>query len=676
MGRSVCKVMYLKKIKDVNIGPIKEASIAFPFKNNGEPKPVVIVGENGTGKSALLSNIVDGLYEIAGEAFSNARQPADTEGYEFYKAISPTEIHLGQSYMYSYAEFEDSNCKPTKVEYIFKSGHLAPDQFKVNSGVDLDQSIIWQINDNYKKAVISKESAELIFSKDVLCYFGPERYEKPSWMGDRYYRLSDFEHPAVRNKLARKLENPISVNDMTTSTLQWILDVIVDSRCDIAQNGTGFNIANVEVSDLLQLGIARSNIEAIMSKVLGTDVYFGLNFRNTHGSRFNVCSKQDNSILVPTLDALSTGQSALFNMFATIVRYADQNDINESIRLSDISGIVIIDEIELHLHTNLQREVLPQLISLFPKVQFIVSTHSPLFLLGMEQQFGEEGYKIYQMPSAEQITAERFSEFQKAYNYLSQTQTYQHEMQVAIASHQSKPLIITEGATDWKHLKTAFNHIMSDPTIATKYQDLDFDFLEYEPKNSKQENSLKLEMSNSQLKEMCKNCSAFPQLRKLIFVADADDAATTKELGGDDNCAYKSWGNDVYSFVLPVPPHRVETPNICIEHYYTDNEIKTFVQIDGINRRIFMGNEFDEVGISLDKELLCYDRNSCGEKKIRIIDGTSDKRVIKINDPEKHNLALAKMEFAISVFNGDGSFLHFNFSTFQLVFDIIKEILL
>lgn len=43
-------------------------------------------------------------------------------------------------------------------------------------------------------------------------------------------------------------------------------------------------------------------------------------------------------------------------MFSTIVRYADRNDLNKSIHLENITGIVIIDEIELHLHTSLQKK--------------------------------------------------------------------------------------------------------------------------------------------------------------------------------------------------------------------------------------------------------------------------------------------------------------------------------
>ncbi len=39
---------------------------------------------------------------------------------------------------------------------------------------------------------------------------------------------------------------------------------------------------------------------------------------------------------------------------------------------------VLIDEVENHLHASMQRRLLPDLITAFPNVQFIVSTHSPL----------------------------------------------------------------------------------------------------------------------------------------------------------------------------------------------------------------------------------------------------------------------------------------------------------
>jgi len=63
--------MYLKLINDENIGPIEKLNIEMPFNNEGNPKPVIFVGENGSGKSMILSNIVDSLYEFAEQAYND-----------------------------------------------------------------------------------------------------------------------------------------------------------------------------------------------------------------------------------------------------------------------------------------------------------------------------------------------------------------------------------------------------------------------------------------------------------------------------------------------------------------------------------------------------------------------------------------------------------------------------
>jgi predicted ATP-binding protein involved in virulence len=91
-----------------------------------------------------------------------------------------------------------------------------------------------------------------------------------------------------------------------------------------------------------------------------------VNYRNAvHG---RVAIRFGNGVIVPSLIHLSAGQALLFNLFATIIRYAERVDLKKSIHLSEIKGIVLIDEIDAHLHTDLQYEVLPKLVKLFPKV--------------------------------------------------------------------------------------------------------------------------------------------------------------------------------------------------------------------------------------------------------------------------------------------------------------------
>jgi len=49
----------------------------------------------------------------------------------------------------------------------------------------------------------------------------------------------------------------------------------------------------------------------------------------------------------------------------------------------EVPGIVLIDEIETHLHIKLQKAILPFLTDFFPNIQFIVTTHSPFVLTSL-----------------------------------------------------------------------------------------------------------------------------------------------------------------------------------------------------------------------------------------------------------------------------------------------------
>jgi len=54
------------------------------------------------------------------------------------------------------------------------------------------------------------------------------------------------------------------------------------------------------------------------------------------------------------------------------------------------SGVILIDEIELHLHPSVARTILRRLLRTFPKIQWIISTHSPLVLSSFEQKDGTD----------------------------------------------------------------------------------------------------------------------------------------------------------------------------------------------------------------------------------------------------------------------------------------------
>lgn len=75
---------------------------------------------------------------------------------------------------------------------------------------------------------------------------------------------------------------------------------------------------------------------------------------------------------------LSAGYSAALDIIVDLILKMQGKDKLK--RAFNTPGIVMIDEIETHLHLKMQREILPLLTTLFPHIQLIVTTHSPFVL--------------------------------------------------------------------------------------------------------------------------------------------------------------------------------------------------------------------------------------------------------------------------------------------------------
>ena len=93
------------------------------------------------------------------------------------------------------------------------------------------------------------------------------------------------------------------------------------------------------------------------------DVYYS----NTNGERMRI-----------PLNQLSDGYKGMISLAADIAyRMAALNPQLGIQVLEKSGGLVLIDEIDLHLHPAWQQRVLDNLTEIFPRVQFIVSTHAP-----------------------------------------------------------------------------------------------------------------------------------------------------------------------------------------------------------------------------------------------------------------------------------------------------------
>lgn len=94
---------------------------------------------------------------------------------------------------------------------------------------------------------------------------------------------------------------------------------------------------------------------------------------NRKGYNFNII---ENGKEPYSLNQLSDGYSAILSIVTELIMRMEEHKV----RNYDVEGIVLVDEIETHLHIDLQKRILPFLTAFFPKVQFIVTTHSPFVL--------------------------------------------------------------------------------------------------------------------------------------------------------------------------------------------------------------------------------------------------------------------------------------------------------
>lgn len=214
-----------------------------------------------------------------------------------------------------------------------------------------------------------------------------------------------------------------------------------------------------------------------------------------------------------------------------------------------------------------------------------------------------------------------------------------------------KAIIWTEGKTDIKHLKAALNVLNK-----TKYYRFELDFKEdLDPQKQ----------GSDQLLKMCEQYCKTQQYPPIIAIFDRDEPKYISKVH-DDSVGFKDWGNGVFSFVLPIPSHRQDIKEICIEHYYTDEEICTK---DNNGRRLFLSNEFhSNSGRHETENLNATDKNKIKSKQLKIID--SD-----VYDNDNNNVALSKNDFADYILNSKEEFIELDFSPFGEVFQIISKIL-
>ncbi len=638
----------IEKCLFVNRAPFKnDLEISFQDGIN------VLCGINGRGKTTILSYIVDAIYEMAKPNYSGSFEGKETK---YYRVSSGSHLVDSSKPGIVYIHFK---VEGAQIDYIDVRGKL--EEADYNRLVKYEGKIDFKkIKNGLKNSDTVKlfscgdtdQRLKEVFKKNVLSYFPSYRYEIPGYLNNPYKEDVEINN-AVR--FTGELPNPIEVVSGLGDFSKWILDVVLDwevnKQTQRVQNRDGI----IEV-DLTPEKVLWNNLSEMLKRILTSKNYpgivrFGIGRRSKSGNRISVMHDNNNHSeqICPNLSLLSSGETALMCLFGEIIRQADK--LRNNVFLNQIEGIVLIDEVEKHLHIRLQKEALPQLMNLFPRVQFIVSSHSPFLNMGLGDECSESAH-IFDLDNGGVMTTPTNNDvYQDTYElFLNEKNRFATEYEKVNEQLKSltRPVVITEGKTDIKHILKAMQKL----GIEQRFEIL---------QEAEQPDG------DGTLLDIVKNQCKVPQKRKIIAVFDRD-TNTTKDITDP----YKDYGNNVYALRIQCPQSRIDEGRtaISIEYLYSDDEIHTVLP-NGC--QLFFGNEFKNDSTRRHEtrsELRLALPKGCGCDKI--IENNGGQAVFDNSDV---NYLAKKEEFAEAIVNDQIEISEQSWENFRPTIDLINQII-
>lgn len=628
--------MYVKDIIFYNRAPFDNLHLTFE-----ENSISVLTAVNGKGKTTILSYIMDAWIEMTRRAFDQSYKDKEDDYYRISSGIhlidpdAPSFVYMRfvhNGAPYDYLDYRNGLPEELYNKYVSLDNKLVY--------ADIKPTIDEKPSAKYVDKRLKEEITTCIFNEQVMIYMPSYRSEIPNYLNDAY--KTKWEHD-MSMKYSRRLTNPLEVSEGLPQLANWLLDLLLD--CSLYSLDSGHAVPE----DVVWENINNILRKTLISKHPDGNLRFGAGRRGKGAERLSIVRRSDRSQLYPSIFGLSTGEQSLLMMFGEIIRQADR--LHNNIKLDAIVGIILIDEIDKHLHLKLQKEVLPALLKLFPKVQFIVTSHSPFLNMGLADEVPDRSH-IIDLDNGGITTTPRNNEvYQDTYELFLNDKNHfavEYEKVSNQLKQMTRPVVITEGKTDIKHILKAMEILGIEKR---------FDTL---PETEQPD-------GEGNLKSIIKNLCLYKQPRKVIAVFDRD-TPTTKDITDP----YRCYGNNVYALRIQCPQGRKdeERTAISIEYLYSDEEIHSLLP----NRcQLFFGTEFNKDSIRRHKtrcELRLALPDGCGCDKILENNGSQ-----AVFDDTDTNLLAQKDDFAEAVVKGDIAISQQSWENFRATIDVINQII-
>ena len=397
-------------IKNIKINKLFHLS-DFDISIDDEKYPnLIITGKNGSGKTILLNAISDFLDKIKGDTTMN---------------------------FLSYSKNIENN------ERILKNPSL-DDQTRRNYNSSLQT---WE---NRYNSLYGKIGVEFNNVSEVIDKYNKGEFVIAFYQADRKVRMDENKNPIkpVINRLGK-------VKDTSTSQfLNFLSDLKIQEA--LARNEN-------QIEDANNIRVWFDEFEVLLQSIFeDNDLKLEFNYKD-YSFRINTGGKSFK------FTEMSDGFAAVIDIVADLIlKMQSENSLT---RAYQKEGIVLIDEVEPHLHLGLQKLVMPMLSKVFPNIQFIITTHSPFVLSSMNNAVA---FDLEHREKISDLTEYSYESLAEGYFGVKTTSSYARMQLDNLKGLLEKEALTEEEKKTVKLLNAGFEKIpeMISPLLVGEYRQL------------------------------------------------------------------------------------------------------------------------------------------------------------------------------------------------------------